>query len=117
MKGFTVFAGIISVGRISGDQLKFRNKDNILIFCILGAAFNPAVGTGPNIVDTALGHGNSAKYIWIYWVGPLLGGALASIVFRVTNTAEYRRSAAIATGKSTEKEGYSPIIQNEDTPY
>jgi len=95
--GFTVLAGICSVGSISG------------------AAFNPAVGTGPNIIDTAIGHHDTAKYIWIYWLGPFLGSALASIIFRITNTAEYRRAAAIASGKPKNTEGYTPI-QSSDTP-
>jgi len=90
--GFTVLAGACSGGSISGG------------------AFNPAVGTGPNIIHTAFGDGNSAKYIWLYWVGPLLGSALASFVFRITNTSEYRRAAAIASGKSKEVlDGYTPI--------
>ncbi len=59
--GFTVMAGALAVGPISGG------------------AFNPAVALGHNIVSSALGN------IWIYLVGPLAGGAVASIVFRVTN--------------------------------
>ena len=42
---------------------------------ISGGAFNPAVGIGPNLVSAQFG------YIWIYVVGPLLGGALAGFTF------------------------------------
>ena len=42
---------------------------------ISGGAFNPAVGIGPNIVSAQFGH------IWIYIVGPLLGGALAGFTY------------------------------------
>ena len=49
---------------------------------ISGGAFNPAVGTGPTIVYTILGHG-TMRDLWIYLVGPLLGGAAAATVFRM----------------------------------
>jgi aquaporin Z len=62
--GFTVGAGAVAVGTISGG------------------AFNPAVGTGPTIVHALVGSG-SFTYLWLYWVGPLAGGALAAVVFQV----------------------------------
>jgi aquaporin Z len=49
---------------------------------VSGGAFNPAVGTGPTLIYTILGHG-TMKELWIYWVGPLLGGAAAAIVFKM----------------------------------
>ena len=63
--GFTVLAGAYAAGPISG------------------AAFNPAVAIGLNVVGGAMGN------IWIYLVGCLAGGAAAGIVFRITNPAEY----------------------------
>jgi aquaporin Z len=47
---------------------------------ISGGAFNPAVGTGPNVINAIFG-GGSWGNVWIYYVGPLIGGALASVVF------------------------------------
>ena len=47
---------------------------------ISGGAFNPAVGTGPNVIN-ALFSGGSWGTIWIYYVGPLIGGGLAAVVF------------------------------------
>ncbi|MEL6134594.1 MAG: aquaporin [Bacteroidota bacterium] len=44
---------------------------------ISGAALNPAVGTGPNLFAL------NFLPIWYYWVGPMLGGALAAFIFRV----------------------------------
>lgn len=41
-----------------------------------GGAFNPAVGTGMTIFAA------SKEHLWLYWVGPLLGGALAALVFK-----------------------------------
>ena len=59
--GFTVLAGAFAGGPISGG------------------AFNPAVGIGPNLIS------QSFDPIWIYLVGPLVGGALAGLVFKVQN--------------------------------
>lgn len=59
--GFTVLVGAFAGGPISGG------------------AFNPAVGLGPNILN-----GGFAD-IWIYIVGPLLGGAMAGFTFKFQN--------------------------------
>ncbi len=48
---------------------------------ISGGAFNPAVGTGPILVDALLG-GGPLGHLWLYIVGPLLGGAVAAAAFR-----------------------------------
>jgi len=93
--GFTVAAGAWSVGAISG------------------AAFNPAVATGPLIIDSSIGHHHNGKYIWIYWLGPLLGSCVAAILFRVTNTSEYRRAAAIAAKSPTPIPNYIPVQDDE----
>ncbi len=60
--GFTVMAGVFAVGGISGG------------------VFNPAVGTGPILVDALMGDGTFDQ-LWIYWAGPLLGGVAAAGVF------------------------------------
>ena len=60
--GFTIVVAAFSAGSISGG------------------AFNPAVGTGPILAHTLLG-GGSPQWLWLYWVGPLAGGALAAMVF------------------------------------
>jgi aquaporin Z len=49
---------------------------------ISGGAFNPAVGTGPTVINAIFG-GGSLGNLWIYFVGPLLGGILASVVFGI----------------------------------
>lgn len=49
---------------------------------ISGGAFNPAVGIGPTIINATIGNG-SWSALWLYLVGPLVGGALASAVFRI----------------------------------
>ena len=64
--GFTVLAGAIAGGPISGG------------------AFNPAVGIGPLVIGTAFG-GADISNIWIYLVGPFAGGALAAIIHGFTS--------------------------------
>ena len=49
---------------------------------ISGGAFNPAVGTGPTLVNAVLGGGSLAHW-WLYLVGPFLGGGLAAAVFGI----------------------------------
>jgi len=93
--GFTVLSAAYSVGNYSGG------------------AFNPSVGFGPILVNVMFGSG-TFKYIWIYWVGPLSAAIFAAMVFRITNTAEYRRAAAVATGTlKKDKDGYQPVNQTE----
>ncbi|HEY9508113.1 MAG TPA: aquaporin [Gemmatimonadales bacterium] len=60
--GFTVVVGAFAGGPISGG------------------AFNPAVGLGPALLHAMLGAG-PVGHVWLYVVGPLLGGALAAAVF------------------------------------
>lgn len=67
--GFTVGAGAWAVGGVSG------------------AAFNPAVGIGPTVVDVFVGDGSWAS-LWIYIVGPTVGALGAVPVFRLQNPDE-----------------------------
>lgn len=62
--GITVTAGAISVGAISGG------------------AFNPVVGTVLPLSQVF--QSVDPPNIWVYWLGPLLGGLLAGLVFRFT---------------------------------
>lgn len=49
---------------------------------ISGGAFNPAVGTGPTLIHALLGGGDWGS-LWLYWVGPIAGGGLAAMVFKL----------------------------------
>jgi aquaporin Z len=49
---------------------------------ISGGAFNPAVGIGPTLVNALIGGGSFAS-LWLYVVGPLVGGVLAASVFKL----------------------------------
>jgi len=67
--GFTVVVGAFAGGPVSGG------------------AFNPAVGTGPILINALMG-GGSLSALWLYLVGPLLGGAVAGWVYKVQHPAE-----------------------------
>jgi aquaporin Z len=67
--GFTILAAAYAGGPISGG------------------AFNPAVGTGPTLVDAMVG-GGSLGHLWIYLVGPFAGGALGGMIYKVANAKE-----------------------------
>jgi aquaporin Z len=65
--GLTVTVGAYSVGPITGG------------------AFNPAVFLGPMLMDIFTG-GSSAQHLILYLVGPIGGGALAAIIYKIINT-------------------------------
>ncbi len=67
--GFTVTVGAFAGGGISGG------------------AFNPAVGFGPILVSSLAGASGWTN-LWLYIVGPLLGGALAAVVFNLQGAGE-----------------------------
>jgi aquaporin Z len=68
--GFTVLAAAFAGGKISGG------------------AFNPAVGIGPIVVDAIFGNGKALHDLWIYLVGPFIGGAAAAICFKMLHPEE-----------------------------
>ena len=53
---------------------------------VSGGAFNPAVATGAAINSVI--HGQGAGPLWMYWVGPLLGGVLAGGTFKLQNPGD-----------------------------
>ena len=54
---------------------------------ISGAHYNPAVGAGPIIMSKLSGTGGMGN-LWIYLVGPLAGGAMAALVFKIQNPGD-----------------------------
>jgi aquaporin Z len=51
---------------------------------ISGGAFNPAVGTGPILVEIIIGEGSTLTNLWYYIVGPIIGAVVASYVYKLT---------------------------------
>jgi aquaporin Z len=52
---------------------------------ISGGVYNPAVGTGPILVDAIMGDGNTLSNLWYYLVGPIAGAVLATFVYKLTS--------------------------------
>ena len=61
--GLTVAADILAIGPLTG------------------AAMNPARAFGPAIAAALAGESYDWAHHWIYWVGPVVGGILASVLY------------------------------------
>jgi aquaporin Z len=53
---------------------------------ISGGAFNPAVGIGPTLIN-AIARRRIVGALWLYIVGPLIGGAIAAMIFAMQEAA------------------------------
>lgn len=64
--GLTIAADILAIGPLTGGSM------------------NPQRSFGPTFIAGLFGHGSDlwAQH-WVYWVGPLLGGCLAGLIYRV----------------------------------
>merc|ERR1719197_446282 len=55
-----------------------------VLISIDGCSINPTRTTGPAIVNAIMNKsdGKAIRQLWIFWVGPLVGAALAAAVFK-----------------------------------
>jgi glycerol uptake facilitator-like aquaporin len=80
---YTVYATAVDpkkgeLGTIAPIAIGFIVGANILVGgAFSGASMNPAVSFGPALVSWEWG------YQWVYWVGPLVGGGLAGVVYEL----------------------------------
>lgn len=80
---YTVYATAIdskrgTLGTIAPIAIGFIVGANILAGGAFdGASMNPAVSFGPSLVSW------SWDNQWVYWVGPLIGGGLAGLVYEL----------------------------------
>jgi len=58
------------------------SADILAIGTLTGAAMNPARAFGPAIAASIGGADYAWGTHWIYWVGPILGGILASVIYK-----------------------------------
>jgi aquaporin Z len=86
--GFTVVSGALCTGAASGG------------------AFNPAVG-----ILAAL-HGNGKDFA-VYVFGPLMGGLLSGLIFRLTNPDEMKSKNTFILAKLAEKFAVKTFTKNE----
>jgi MIP family channel proteins len=63
--GLTIAADILAVGPITG------------------ASMNPQRSFGPTLVASLVGDSSLWSTHWIYWVGPIVGGALAAVIYQL----------------------------------
>lgn len=56
---------------------------HILGIGLTGTSVNPARSLGPAIVSAITGNSEPLSVVWVFIVAPLVGGALAAIVYRV----------------------------------
>ena len=63
---------------------------------ISGGSVNPARTFGPYLATSIFGGSTPWSELWIYWVGPLVGGAFAALVYDLVARPE--RTAVAQTG-------------------
>ncbi|KAG2543521.1 hypothetical protein PVAP13_9NG750800 [Panicum virgatum] len=82
LTGISVWEALVleigSLGTIAPIAIGFIVGANILVGGAFdGASMNPAVSFGPALVSWSWTHQ------WVYWVGPLIGGGLAGVIYEV----------------------------------
>ena len=60
---------------------------HLLGISFTGTSVNPARTFGPALIN-ALAGGDALTYIWVFLLAPLVGGALAAVVYRFLDPAE-----------------------------
>jgi aquaporin Z len=50
---------------------------------VTNTSVNPARSTGPALALLTGGQGQAASQLWLFWVGPLIGAAIAGVVYRL----------------------------------
>ena len=55
---------------------------------LTGAAMNPARAIGPEVLSAALGLAGALNLWYVFWVGPIIGGIIAALVWRVLRSKE-----------------------------
>ncbi len=88
------FIFVISILGVTSDKAKHGHVAGIVIAFSLvavhilgigltGTSVNPARSIGPAIVSAIAGNGAALGVVWVFIVGPLLGGILAAYVYRL----------------------------------
>ncbi len=87
------FIFVISIFGVTSDKAKHGHVAGIVIALSLvavhilgigltGTSVNPARSIGPAIVSAIAGNGAPIGAVWVFIVGPLLGGLLAAYIYR-----------------------------------
>ena len=49
---------------------------------VTNTSVNPARSTGPALIEALNGNGIALHQLWLFWVAPLIGGALGGIIYK-----------------------------------
>jgi glycerol uptake facilitator protein len=85
---------------------------------ISGGSVNPARTFGPYLATDIFGGSTPWSEFWIYWVGPLVGGAIAALTYNVIARPERAEAAAQANqpqGTAGPVEGRRVVREDEQT--
>ena len=55
---------------------------------VTNTSVNPARSTGPALVLAMGGHGQALGQLWLFWVAPIVGAAIAGVLYRMFEPAE-----------------------------
>ena len=90
--GFTVFAGAVAVGSVSGGA--FNPAVAMLSFVRLG--YSEALSAGV-AAEVAVALDTLQTTAWVHMLGPLAGGLLAGMLFRLTHPGQVRNRTTTLT--------------------
>ena len=61
---------------------------------VTNTSVNPARSTGPALVLALSGEGKALGQLWLFWVAPLIGAAIAGVVYRIFEADEAKPGLA-----------------------
>lgn len=96
--GFTVIAGAICVGQISGG------------------VFNPAIVFGPSLINAASVAPEPQRDTWLYYVGCFIGALGAALLFRFTNWGRAYGEHYIKRVENLGVEVNAEVVMNNRNP-
>ena len=79
-----------------------------------GAAVNPARATGAAIIAAANGYKTALQQLWVFWVVPLLAGAIVGLVLVITESAKSGQSVSDASATGSQKASSSDSADGSD---
>lgn len=62
-----------------------------------GGAFNPAVATGTQLVACIGGNCKPLIFFWVYWIAPVGGAFIASILYQILDTHDRDEDCVVVT--------------------
>ena len=64
---------------------------------VTNTSVNPARSTGPAVVLALNGEGKALAQVWLFWVAPIVGAALAGVVYKLFEAGKTQPAAMPAT--------------------